>query len=571
MNRKLRFYRKIFSNSVVIAGLLVLGLQTSVAAAAEDEIVRVQQSEQQSASVNEPASAFEPVTEQVSQSELQTASANEIKPFGANLFTGGFSAEKEDGLNPGYLITQGDVIELRVWGAIEQNEQLVVDPKGNIFVQKVGPVRVAGVRNDQLNSVVTHAIRKVYTENVQVYTSLATSQPIAVFVTGYVNNPGRFPGVSSNSVLYFLDRAAGIDLKSGSFRNIKVLRRNKVIASVDLYKFLINGELLTTQLRDGDTILVGSKGNIVTVYGDVRSSAEYELLGDSVTGGKLLELARLGPLSTHAFWTGARDGDREAGYLSMDEFRQTQFRDGDVIEILSDGREDSITVVVEGVFDGPSRYVVNRGARLGKVLDMIPVIEEVSAYESISIRRESIYQQQKQALEESLRRLENAFLLASSSTKEEAAIRLTEAQLISDFTRRVRDVEPNGRLVLGKPSEAANLLLQQGDVITIPERTQTILISGEVLIPQALLFDESYSVQDYIAQSGGFNDQADDENILLIRQNGSAVLANTTTLKPGDQILVLPQVPPKYLQIAKEIVDVIYKVAISAGVLVKIN
>lgn len=514
-----------------------------------------------------PENFVAPVTEQVAQSELIPTEEETLKPFGFNLFNGGFTAEKEDGINPGYQITPGDIIELRVWGAAEQNEQLGVDPKGNIFVQKVGPIRVAGVRNDQLNQVVTAAIREVYTENVQVYTALVSSQPVAVFVTGYVANPGRFAGVASNSLLYYIDRAGGIDPVAGSYRDIRVLRRNRVIAKTDLYEFLLEGQLAEVQLRDGDTILVGSRGNVVTVTGDVRSSAEFELEEDTIRGAALLDLARANPAGTHAFWTGVREGEGQAGYLDLGEFRAAFFSDGDEITILSDRRDDTITVLVEGVFEGPSRYVVARGTRLGPILDTIPVIKGISAHEAISIRREGIYQRQKAILEESLRRLESAYLTASSSTREEAAIRVTEAGLIADFVRRAREVEPNGRLVLGNPADVRDLLLQQGDVISVPERTQTVLVSGEILIPQAVVFKENAGVEDYIDQAGGFTELANDENILILRQNGSAVRAENAVIRPSDQIMVLPKVPSKYLQFASEIVDITYKVAVSAGVL----
>jgi len=94
------------------------------------------------------------------------------RPFGANLFDGGFSNDREDGINPGYVIQPGDQIAVRVWGAIEFSEILTVDARGNIFIPKVGPVRVGGSPNRDLNSRVAHAVRSVFTDNVRVYTSL---------------------------------------------------------------------------------------------------------------------------------------------------------------------------------------------------------------------------------------------------------------------------------------------------------------------------------------------------------------------------------------------------------------
>ena len=78
-------------------------------------------------------------------------------PFGANLFTGGFSNDREDGLNPEYVLQPGDRVSVRIWGATEFNESLTIDPQGNVFLPSVGPIALAGTRNRDLNARVTRA------------------------------------------------------------------------------------------------------------------------------------------------------------------------------------------------------------------------------------------------------------------------------------------------------------------------------------------------------------------------------------------------------------------------------
>jgi hypothetical protein len=325
------------------------------------------------------------------------------------------------------------------------------------------------------------------------------------------------------------------------------------------------------QLKDGDTILVRPRGVTVAVSGDVRNPAVFELRGAEVDGRTLLRWSRPKATATHAVWNGLQNGIQGARYLNLSGFESEIFRDGDKLELFSDAHADVITVQVEGAFEGQSRFVVPKGTRLGELLDLIAVPKDQAAYEAISIRRKSILEQQRLTIEESLRRLEGAYLRASSQTNEEASIRVTEAGLISDFVKRVHEAEPSGRLVLGNLASASSLRLQADDIVTIPERTDTITISGEILIPQAILFDEGMSLEDYISQAGGYTELADPENVLLIRQNGQVVVAADNKAGPGDQYLVLPKVPSKYLQVAKEIVDVVYKVAVSAGVLIRLN
>jgi protein involved in polysaccharide export with SLBB domain len=56
----------------------------------------------------------------------------------------------------------------------------------------VGPVHLSGVRNAELTETVRNGLKKVYARYFDVYTNLITAKPVAVFVTGGVNRPGRY-------------------------------------------------------------------------------------------------------------------------------------------------------------------------------------------------------------------------------------------------------------------------------------------------------------------------------------------------------------------------------------------
>src|SRR5690606_35913202 len=129
----------------------------------------------------------------------------------------------------------------------------------------VGPVRLAGVRNEDLNSVVQAAVRQVYRNNVDVYASLEASQPVRVFVTGFVRAPGQYPGTAAESILGYLARAGGIDPERGSYIDVRLLRGSNVRATFDLYDFLLEGQLEAVQLQDGDTIVVNGRHSAVQV------------------------------------------------------------------------------------------------------------------------------------------------------------------------------------------------------------------------------------------------------------------------------------------------------------------
>ena len=504
--------------------------------------------------------------------ELSNADAAlpELEPYGASLFRGGFSNDREDGLNPQYLLQPGDSVSVRIWGATQFNESLMVDHQGNIFIPSVGPIPLAGVSNRRLNARVEAAVANVYTDNVKVYTSLDGSQPVAVFVTGYVKNPGRFSGIPSNSVLFFLDRAGGIDAQKGSYRSIQIRRNNETIADIDLYGFLRDGDLESVQFRDGDTIVVARKGASIGVTGDVSNEGLLEITEESTTGEALADIAMLDAGVSYVGVTGIRNGVSSANYVTLAEFRQLEFYDGDQVHFRVDQNDAIVVVDIEGSFRGPSRYAVPKNTRLHELLDYIEVDEELANVGAISLKRTQIATRQKAALDESLRRLQSRYLTASSQTDAESAIRSREAELIGQFVETAKSVKPNGRLVVVKNGAVANVRLQSGDTITIPERTQSVLLSGEVLVSQAILHEPGLRARDYISRSGGFTDQADTKRLVVIRANGLVDSGKNPTVEMGDEIIVLPKVSVKNLQIAATIVDIIYKVAVAASVAINL-
>ncbi|WP_319781501.1 polysaccharide biosynthesis/export family protein [Oceanisphaera sp. IT1-181] len=500
----------------------------------------------------------------------QSATNSELPSFGSQLFNGGFSGVRADGLNPDYVITPGDQVTLRVWGAVDIDRVLPVDAQGNIFIPGVGPIKVQGIKHGQLDSRVRSAVNSIYSNNVEVYTNLQGVQPVSVFVTGYVQSPGRFAGTPNDSLLYFLDQAGGIDDATGSYREVNVIRSGQTIATADLYDFLIDGTLPRPQFKDGDTIVVTERGPTVTVEGDVARAYRYELYSDTMTGQDIQQLARLKPNVTNVLLRGARTTGPISQYLTLPEFDQLPLSNGDQVTFSSDMRDNTIVVQLEGSYFGPSRFALPRDARLHELLNAIAVPQNMTDVTSISLTRVSVAERQQQALTESLARLETTYLGASSSTPAEAEIRVREAELISQFIERARKVEPNGRLVLANNGQISDIRLQDGDTITIPEKSDSLLISGEVLVPQSVVFNAKRSAKDYIQGAGGFTDQANTSRILVVRQNGEVRDADDITLRAGDEILVLPKAPTKNLQLASTLTQILYQIAIAAKVAIDI-
>lgn len=490
------------------------------------------------------------------------------KPFGARLFQGQFARNQPGGLNPDYVIAPGDQISVNIFGARTFNELSRVDAQGNLFVPEVGPVPVGGVANRDLQATVEARVSRVFTDNVKVYVNLLGAQTLGVFVTGAVVDPGRYSGLPTDSMLAFIDKAGGIDLARGSFRNVQILRRGQPIASADLYDFLTKGALPTPRFENGDVILIKPIGGVVSVSGEARVAAAFEFLQFPVTGRQLAGLARPTTDVSHVALSGFRAGRPFNTYVSYRQFLDLALENGDLADFQSDLRADDVFVQVEGEYLGAKRHAIARGARLESVLDLIAVDPNVAATESIYLRRDSVARDQKRALDRSLDALERTALAALSQTESQAAIRGAEAQLVLEFVRRARSVQPDGRVVVSTNGTRANVRMEPGDEIVIPQKTDLILISGEVELPQSVAHVPGADIDDYVDRAGGYGERADSSKIIVIRASGEAIRGSRTPIMPGDQILVLPIVDFKAFAVGKDIIQVMFQVAIIAATIV---
>lgn len=505
------------------------------------------------------------------QGAYRSSTSIALRPFASNLFEGRFASTFSDAASGDYVLAPGDRVVVRIWGARSYDDVLIVDQQGNLFIPEVGPVHVAGIKNSSLLSTVRSAISRIYTDNIQTYVSLQSAQPVAVYVTGFVNHPGRYAGGSLDSILSFLDRAGGIDPERGSYRNIEIIRNKQVIADLDLYQFALAGDVASLRLKDGDVILVKEKGISVSAYGLLREEAVYELTQTQAKkpmGSRLVELASPLKNVSHVSVSGTRNKAPFNRYLSLDEFNSFALADGDIVEFVADMPGQTIMATVTGAITGASRYPIHKTVKLRDLLRRVEVEPELAATDAIYLRRKSVARDQKAVLQDSLRRLEQTALTATSSTPEEAQLRVDEARLIQDFVKRASQLEPDGVIVVSRGTEINDIWLEDGDEVVIPQKTNVVQITGEVVMPKAVAFEKGMSLDDYLAAAGGVSSRADEEHILVAKQNGEVGMADRLGISPGDRIMVLPKVDTKGMLLAKDLMQIIYQIAVATKVAV---
>jgi polysaccharide export outer membrane protein len=215
----------------------------------------------------------------------------DLLPFGTELFSGPRESSPPDDIasTSDYILGPGDNIIVSLWGQVENEYTLTVDREGRVFVPQVGEMVVLGRTLADFQDQIRVKFNGIYT-SFDLSVSLGKIRSIRVYLTGEVYRPGAYT-VSSLTSLFNALYLAGGPTANGSMRDIRLMRNGNKVASVDLYRFLLEGDNSSdARLESGDAIFVPVAGPRVAIRGKIRRPAIYELSGEQ-TARQLLTLA----------------------------------------------------------------------------------------------------------------------------------------------------------------------------------------------------------------------------------------------------------------------------------------
>jgi protein involved in polysaccharide export with SLBB domain len=524
------------------------------------------------ATAGQAAVSAAPTQQQYAPPQIQVTLSDgfPIQLWGTQLFSGSFAGTRPAD-RPDYIIQPGDQVVINLFGAVNSGGTDVVDATGNVFVLGVGPIHVGGVPATGLQGVVTTAVNRVFTNAVGVYTAVSNAGTIGVFVSGNVIRPGRYIGGSRDSVLFYLNAAQGIDAY-GTYRAVTIRRNGQVMATYDLYDFLLKGDVAPFRFQEGDTIFVGPRGPIVGAQGLVQAPYAFEApAGRPMTGDDLLKLVRPEPSVSGAVVKGFRNGAPREAFFTLDEFTRVVLNEGDHITFTTTGYLQSITVSIQGEVNGPSYYVLQRGAQLSQLMAKIPLQGTVVEPRWVHLQRPSLAGLQKQAISDELYRLQKAVLTSSPPTNSSAQLATAQATLISQFVTQAQAVQPTGNVAVYTNGQFHDLTLEDGDVVILPNRTDVVLVNGEVESPGGLVHVDGMDIEYYVNRAGGFAAHANKKRFVLQHPDGEGVVAGPHDKPlPGDQILVLPTVGNENLQVFMDLSQLLFQLALSSATVISV-
>ena len=264
--------------------------------------------------------------------------------YGSELFTTSSSnantANKIIATPLNYEIGPNDVIKLVVYGVQEYSSDLTVSKEGKIQVDNVGQIKVAGLSIEAAKTRIKQQMAATAYSSLtrgesKLDISLGDIRTIHITVIGGYKS-GTYNVSSLSNVISALSEAGGPNA-IGSYREIEVIRNNKIFTKVDLYRFLQYGDQSQNiGLKDNDIIRVPAYKNRVELTGEVKRPGIFEVIGNE-SFSQILEYA--GGFSDNAYTAMVKiiqknDKEKSVKDLSKLEYAKYQPQSGDVVSIL---------------------------------------------------------------------------------------------------------------------------------------------------------------------------------------------------------------------------------------------
>ncbi len=333
-----------------------------------------------------PKEELKSTIERVFSEEIPQAVSKDLKQFGYDLFSSrisSFAPVTDVPVGPDYVVGPGDSFIVSLWGRVEARFDVKVDRNGEITLPKVGVIKVWGLTLSELKKTIHDQLSRYYS-GFQMNIAMDKLRTIRVFIVGEAQMPGSY-SLSSLSTVYNALFSAGGPSKRGTMRNIKLMRNDTAIKTIDLYDFLLKGDRSQDErLQSGDTIFIPVIGPVVGITGNVKRPAIYEVktrmrleelihLAGGVTFLGYLQRVQVERVEAHEKKVVA-DFDISESLEKRGTQLETPLQDGDLVKIFPVLPTTQDIVYLEGHVKRPGGYEFKRGMKL---LDLISFFDQL--------------------------------------------------------------------------------------------------------------------------------------------------------------------------------------------------
>lgn len=397
--------------------------------------------------------------------------------FGSELFdnpTLNFEPDLKLATPMNYVLGPGDELQVSVYGVQEYNASIPVSVEGKITIDYVGQIAVSGMSIEAATQKIKAAIARVYSTvrsgQSQVSISLSQIRTIKVTIVGG-KQPGNY-SISSLATVYNALHLAGGPGKNGSYRNIELIRNNKVYRNIDIYKFLVKGDQSdNVSLKENDVIRIPAYSQRVTVEGEVKRPGIFEMK----KGEKFSDLLNFASGFNEFAYTASVNVLQKTGKefkvhdINESEYNTYQPQSGDVFRITKILNRFENRIKIEGAVFRPDYYSYSEGMRISDLVTRAEGLKE-DAY-----------------------------------TKRARIIRLK-----TNLTTEIVNVDLSAAL---SGDLSADIELKREDIVTVYSildfrEEYKVTIDGEVKNPGEYEYFENLTLNDLVVQVGGLTGSA---------------------------------------------------------------
>lgn len=379
-----------------------------------------------------------------------------------------------------YRLGPGDAVFIEVYGASQRTIEGTVSPDGEVTIEGFGPVQVSGLTVSQANSKLRSTLGSRY-QNSRINLTVGQTRTIMVNVMGEVKFPGTYTLSAFASVFHALYMAGGVN-DIGTLRNIKVYRHNKLVTTVDIYDYILNGKLSgNIKLADNDVISVGTYDCLVDIRGKVKRPMFYEMKKNE-------------SVYTLLKYAGGFTGD--AYTKSVKVFRKA-------------GREYSIYNVEE--FDMSSFYLSDE--------DSVAVDKIIQRYSNMVELRGAVFRPGMYQVGGNINSVRSLIESAEGLREEAFTAHAVMHRMKEDRSLEVIQVDVDGIM----NGTVADIPLKPNDVLFIPTKSdrlynRVVSVQGDVLRAGDYKYADNMTLEDAILQAGGLRETASTVKVDVARR-----------------------------------------------------
>ncbi len=477
-----------------------------------------------------------------------------------------------------YILGPGDEIIIALWGESNSYLSETINRDGQIFIENIGILNLGGKSVQDAKNYVISKYSRVYStllgQNPKSFIDLTLGElkSLNVHFVGYVNIPGVHMVHPFSSVINGLIQAGGVDI-DGTLRDIKIIRNNEVISTVDIYDYLIEGKSIPDiRLMDQDIIYVASRKSTIPINGRILRPGYYELIEKEKLSDLILYAGGRDRRSSEYIFLYKDEISNKQGYiLNFNQISNYTMSQGDSVYVPLEPPVESY-VSIEGQVKNPGKYPYNRQVKLGDIVNATMSTRDGDFLKTMDLSKINIYRKNPSnlnplsiitSIEQNINLKngdhitiprKNVFepiesIVISGEIKIPGIYPVNNMTTLSDILilsggytefALLEGIEIfRDSLKIGWDKES--FLLKDGDSLNVMKKSGLVLVDGEVNVPGYISFKKNDSVKKYIKRAGGFSSFAERTNIYIIYPNGISIPISTWSspkVKEGSTIIV---------------------------------